>query len=162
MEELDGHKGLLVRKIENGTVIDHIAAWNSELIIKLLRLEKLRNEEHGASVAILQNVASERLGRKDIIKLEGVYIDENTADITCLVEPAATINYIRSWKATKYVPRVPDRIEGRIKCPELQCITNAKREPVTTRFRTSKSNGLLQCEYCDSLLKFERIPEFVK
>jgi len=162
MEDLERHDSLLVRKIENGTVIDHIRAWKSDLVIKVLRLDRFRNGESAASVAILQNVESERLGRKDIIKLEGLYIDKNDADIICLVQPTATINYIRNWKAEKYAPRVPERIEGRIRCPELQCISNARREPIVTRFRTLRKDEFLQCEYCDSLLSFDRIPDFVK
>lgn len=162
MEGAGQHDSLLVRKIENGTVIDHVSAWKAELIMKVLKLDKLMTEGSKVSVAILQNVISQRLGRKDVIKLDNLYVDENVADILCLVEPTLTINYIRNWNATKYSPKVPERIEGRIRCPELQCITNAEREPVTTKFITLKRERLLQCHYCDSLLEFDKIPDLVR
>lgn len=162
MEGAETHDGLLVRKIENGTVIDHIGAWKSDLVVKVLRLDRARADGQMMSVAILQNVASGRVGRKDIIKLDGLFIDEGEADIICLVQPAVTVNYIRGWKATKYAPKVPDTIEGRLRCPELQCVSNAKREPVAARFRTLKAERLLQCYYCDSLLGFDKIPDHVR
>jgi aspartate carbamoyltransferase regulatory subunit len=162
MEGLETRDRLLVRRIESGTVVDHISAWKSDLVVKVLKLDRLRVEGQTTSVVILQNVTSGRIGRKDIIKLDGLYIDESEADIICLVQPTATINFIRDWKATKYVPKVPDTIEGKIRCPELQCISNAKREPVTTRFRTLKEERLLQCHYCDSLLEFGKIPDHVR
>ena len=162
MEGSEARDRLLVRKIENGTVIDHIAAWKSDLVVKVLKLDRLKVDGQTTSVVVLQNVASRRIGRKDIVKLDGLYIDESEADIICLVQPTATINYIRDWKTTKYAPKVPDAIEGRIRCPEMQCISNAKREPVTAKFRTLKEDRLLQCHYCDSLFEFGKIPDYVR
>ena len=162
MEGLEAQDSLLVRKIEKGTVIDHIPAWKSDLVVKALRLDRLKQDGSDVSVAILQNVRSKRLGRKDVIKLDSWYVDENAADILCLILPTATINYIRGWMATKYTPKVPDNIEGKIKCPELLCISNGNREPVTTRFRTLKHERMLQCHYCDTLIDFEKSPDYVR
>ena len=162
MDAVESHDSLLVRKIENGTVIDHVTTWRAELILKVLRLDKLMKEGSNISVATLQNVASAKQGRKDVIKVDNWYLDENVANILCLIEPNATINYIKDWKVRKYTPQVPDSIEGRLKCPELRCITNTEREPANTKFLTMKNGRLLQCHYCDTLLEFDRIPEFVK
>jgi aspartate carbamoyltransferase regulatory subunit len=160
MEGADQDK-LLVRKIEQGTVIDHIPAWKSELVLKVLRMDRLGGTNTDASVAILENVSSEVLGRKDVVKLDRWRIDESEADIVCLIFPTITINYINAWKVSKYSPRVPDKIEGRIKCPELSCISNAAREPLTPRFLTLKQDRMLQCGYCDTLIDFEKIPDCV-
>ena len=162
MEGVEAQDSLLVRKIENGTVIDHIPAWKSELVVKALRLDRLKRDGSDISVAILQNVMSKRLGRKDLIKIDRWYVDENEADILCLILTTATINYIKGWRATKYIPKVPDRIEGKIRCPELLCISNGNREPVTTVFRTLKQERMLQCYYCDTLIGFEKIPDYVR
>jgi len=157
-----GQDKLLVRKIERGTVIDHIPAWKSDLVTRVLRLDRLAGTGSNVSVAILQNVASERLGKKDVVKVDRWRVDEGEADILCLIFPSATINYIEDWKVSKYQASVPDTIEGRIKCPELSCISNAPREPLTTRFLTLKKERALQCRYCDTLLDFDRIPDQVK
>jgi aspartate carbamoyltransferase regulatory subunit len=152
---------LLVRKIEQGTVIDHIPAWQSEIVLKVLRLDSPGRRSANVSVAILENVSSEALGRKDVVKVDRWRIEEGEADLVCLIFPTVTVNYISAWKVTKYSPRVPDKIEGRIKCPELSCISNAPREPLTTRFITLKGDRLLQCAYCDTLFGFDSIPDLV-
>lgn len=152
---------LLVRKIEAGTVIDHVPAWNSELVLRVLRLDGRERRRADVSVAILENVSSRVLGRKDVIKVDGWRIDEDEADLVCLIFPTVTINYITSWNVSKYSPRVPDRISGRIRCPELSCISNASREPLLTSFHTMKEDRTLQCAYCDTLIDFDRIPDYV-
>jgi aspartate carbamoyltransferase regulatory subunit len=153
---------MLVSKIEQGTVVDHIPDWKAETAAKVLRLDKLARQQAEISVAILQNVQSETLGRKDIIKIDRWHVDESDADILALVFPGITVNYIIEWRVTKYAPRVPDIIEGRIRCPEVMCITNTEREPAVTKFSTNKNDRLLQCLYCDTLLGFDAVPELVR
>jgi aspartate carbamoyltransferase regulatory subunit len=153
---------MLVRKIEEGTVIDHIPDWKAQTAAKVLRLDKLARMQADVSVAILQNVASKTLGRKDIIKIDRWHVDEKDADILALIFPEISVNYINEWKVTKYDPRVPDAIEGRIRCPELLCISNAEREPVVPRFSTIKKERLLQCYYCDAVLGFDNVPDHVR
>jgi aspartate carbamoyltransferase regulatory subunit len=152
---------LLVRKIERGTVIDHVPAWNSELVLRMLRLDRRERKRVEVSVAILENVSSQVLGRKDVVKVDGWRIDKGEADLVCLIFPTVTINYVDAWKVSKYSPQVPDSIRGRIRCPELSCISNAPREPLTTSFHTLKQDRLLQCAYCDTLIDFNKIPEYV-
>lgn len=152
---------LLVRKIENGTVIDHIPAWRSEMVLRLLDVEEIRTRTD-ISLVSLNNVPSRKYGRKDIIKVNNYYLEEGEADLVCLVYTTATINYIEDWEPRKYRPKTPERIFGRIRCPEVGCITNSPREPILTRFRVLPEFKVLQCEYCDSLLDFENMPEYVK
>lgn len=153
---------LLVSRIEEGTVIDHIPDWKAETVAKVLRLDKLARMQADVSVAILQNVTSKQLGRKDIVKIDKWHVDEKDADIVCLVFPSITVNYIDDGKVSKYAPQVPDAIEGRIRCPELGCISNAEREPVVSKFATLKRDRLLQCHYCDTLIGFDNVPEHVR
>jgi aspartate carbamoyltransferase regulatory subunit len=162
MQEKDARKDMLVRKIEKGTVVDHIPDWKSQTVSKVLRLDRLARMNPEVSVAILQNVDSKTLGRKDVIKLDRLHVDEKEADILSLIFPDITVNYISEWKVSKYIPKVPDAIEGRIRCPEVNCISNAGREPVTSRFSALKRDRLLQCHYCDTTVDFERIPDLVK
>ena len=162
MKEGDTDSRMLVRKIEEGTVIDHIPDWKADVVARVLRLDNLSRLEAEASVAILQNVSSKVLGRKDVIKIDRWHVDEGEADILCLIFPSITINYINDWKVSKYAPQVPDTIEGRIRCPEVTCIANGEREPVTPKFRTVKRDRALQCLYCDTIVDFEEVPELVK
>ncbi len=161
MEKAEAEK-MLVRKIEEGTVVDHIPDWKAQTVAKVLRLDKLARMQADVSVAILQNVASKTLGRKDIIKIDRWHVDEKDADILALIFPDISVNYINEWKVTKYEPRVPDSIEGRIRCPELLCISNAEREPVVPRFSAMKKERLLQCYYCDAVLGFDNVPDHVR
>jgi aspartate carbamoyltransferase regulatory subunit len=153
---------MLVSRIEEGTVIDHIPDWNAGTVSRVLRLDKLAKMQADVSVVMLQNVMSKQLGRKDIIKIDRWHVDEGDADILCLVFPSITVNYIDEGKVAKYQSKVPDTIEGRIRCPELVCISNADREPVTPKFVTLKKERLLQCLYCDTLLGFDSVPEQVR
>ena len=152
---------LLVRKIDHGTVIDHIPAWRAEMVMRLLDIEAIRAQPD-VSLVSLNNVPSRKHGRKDVIKLNNYHLDEGNADLVCLVYPAVTINYIEDWEPRKYRPKIPELVVGRIRCPEVNCITNSPREPIGTRFRVLPGFKALQCEYCDSLLDFEKMPEYVK
>lgn len=162
MSEKEREERMLVRKIEEGTVIDHIPDWKAETVAKVLRLDRLAKTQTGISVAILQNVNSKTLGRKDIVKIDKWHVDEKDADILSLVFPSITVNYVNEWKVSKYHPKVPDVIEGRIKCLEVLCITNAQREPVVPKFITLKRDRVLQCFYCDTLFDFDSVPDHVR
>ncbi|MDA4121078.1 MAG: aspartate carbamoyltransferase regulatory subunit [Thaumarchaeota archaeon] len=162
MVEKERADKMLVRKLEEGTVVDHIPDWKAQTVAKVLRLDKLARMQADISVAILQNVESGSLGRKDVIKIDKWHVDEKDADILALIFPSITVNYINEWKVTKYEPKVPDSIEGRIRCPEVLCISNAEREPVVPRFSTIKKERLLQCQYCDAMLSFDSVPDHVR
>jgi aspartate carbamoyltransferase regulatory subunit len=153
---------LLVSRIEDGTVIDHIPDWKAETVTRVLGLDRKAMMKANASVAMLQNVASRQLGRKDIVKVDRWHVKEGDADILSLVFPGITVNYITNGRVAKYSPRVPDLIHGRIRCPELSCISNAEREPVISEFVTLKADRMLQCAYCDTLLSFDSVPEQVR
>jgi aspartate carbamoyltransferase regulatory subunit len=153
---------MLVSKIEEGTVIDHIPDWKAETVAKVLRLDKLKRMQADVSVAILQNVNSKSLGRKDIVKVDKWQIDEKDADILSLVFPGITINYVNEWQVSKYKPKVPDVIEGRIRCPEVLCISNAQREPVVSKFAALKKERTLQCQYCDTMIGFDAVPDHLR
>lgn len=162
MDSKEVAERMLVSKIEEGTVIDHIPDWKAETVAKVLRLDKLKRMQADVSVAILQNVNSKSLGRKDIVKVDRWQIDEKDADILSLVFPGITINYVDEWKVSKYEPKVPDLIEGRIRCPEVLCISNAQREPVVSKFAALKKERMLQCQYCDTMIGFDAVPDHLR
>nr|NIM44788.1 aspartate carbamoyltransferase regulatory subunit [Nitrososphaeria archaeon]NIN52155.1 aspartate carbamoyltransferase regulatory subunit [Nitrososphaeria archaeon]NIQ32608.1 aspartate carbamoyltransferase regulatory subunit [Nitrososphaeria archaeon] len=152
---------LLVRKIKDGIVIDHIPPGKAFLVLKLLRIDP------EARIIIASNMNSTKYGKKDMIKIEGKYLTSKEIDLISLVALTATINRIENWEIIKKRKvEIPDVIEGIFKCPNPPCITNSEYEPVKTRFKVRKSDDFsdttLQCIYCDSLLYHGAVVEFLE
>ena len=84
---------LKVDEIQNGVVIDHITAGTGLALYHMMELEKL----HNASVALLQNVRSQKDGKKDIIKIEGD-VSEMSFDVLAYVDPKISITFIRDGR----------------------------------------------------------------
>jgi len=150
-----GEKELIVRKIERGTVIDHIPAGYALHVLKLLGI----TGKEGMRIAIVMNVESKKLGKKDIVKVENIELSEDTVNRIALIAPTATINIIRDYKVVlKRKVKIPERIEGLLTCINPRCITNQPREPVTPRFRVIERNPLrIMCEYCETIMEHEEI-----
>ena len=130
---------LLVSKIENGIVIDHIPAGKAFLVMRLLKLNPK------ARVVIAQNVDSRSLGTKDLIKIEGTYLTSKEIDLIALVAPSATLNIVENWrvKETRRI-KLPEQVEGIFKCPNPLCPTNSKYSPSRTRFKVETEAWFIQ------------------
>jgi len=137
---------LLVSKIKDGTVIDHIPAGKALTVLKILGIKG----DEGFRVAIVMNVASEKLQKKDIVKIEGRELKGEEVNKIALIAPTATINIIRDYKvALKVKVELPEVIEDIIRCPNPHCITNRSREPIKAKFKLiSKQPVALKCMYC--------------
>ncbi len=146
---------LLVTKIKDGTVIDHIPAG---LALTVLRILGIRGDE-GYRVAIVMNVESTRMGRKDIVKLENFYPKYEDITKIALAAPTATVNTIKDYEVVdKRKVSIPDVIEGILTCPNPTCITRKPMEPVRSKFRVaSKSPLRLRCVYCGAELDRDAI-----
>lgn len=152
---------LLVSKIENGIVIDHIPAGKAFLVLKLLRLDP------SARVLLAINVDSRRLGVKDIIKVEGTYLTSREIELIALVAPTATLNIIEGWEVREKRPlRVPEEIKGVFKCPNLLCPTNSRYSPPRQVFRVEAGGRVeetrLHCQHCGSILYYSSILEQIE
>ena len=141
---------LLVRRIRNGTVIDHIPAGRALMVLRLLGIKG----GEGLRVALVMNAESKKMGRKDIVKIEDRYLSKEETDKLALIAPTATINIIREFKVVeKRKVEPPLRITGILKCPNPTCITRKDNEPITPRFKRISLKPLLyQCEYCGTIL----------
>ncbi|MDY6765598.1 MAG: aspartate carbamoyltransferase regulatory subunit [Halobacteria archaeon] len=138
---------LRIRPIRNGTVIDHIPRGQALNVLNILGVDSSTRD----IVSVAMNVPSDKIGRKDIVKVEGREIASEEADLISLIAPNATVNQIRDYEVEeKYGVSIPDEIEGVIECPNNGCITNTN-EPVGTRF-TVLGTGELQCDYCESVI----------
>ena len=111
-----------IDSIQNGIVIDHISAGQGMKLYELLDLEDL-----DCSVALIKNVASKKLGRKDIIKIDA-QIPVNL-DIIGYVDPDATVNIIRDGiLVEKKGIKLPERLTNVLKCKNPRCITSTEQE----------------------------------
>lgn len=151
---------LIVPKILEGTVIDHIPAGKALEILKVLGI----SGREGWRIAILMNVESRKLGKKDIIKIEKKKLTATEVNVIALIAPTATINIIENFIVVeKLKASIPESIEDIIKCPNPTCISNKDKEPIKSRFRTiSKDPIQLQCEYCGIIVSRNDIPKLIK
>ena len=152
---MNAPRELIVRRIRDGTVIDHIPAGRALVVLRLLGI----TGREGYRVALVMNVESRKLGRKDIVKVEGLTLKPEITDVIALVAPTATINIIRDYVVVeKRKVKVPEEVRGVLKCVNPTCITRKKGEPITPRFRKVSENPLvLQCVYCGSLITEDEI-----
>jgi aspartate carbamoyltransferase regulatory subunit len=137
-----------VRKIENGTVIDHIPSEALFQIIKIMGLD--RDLEHRMTIGT--NLESKRLGSKAIIKINDRYLAPEEIDRIALVAPDALVNTIRDYAVVeKRQVTVPAHIEGFVRCANPMCVTN--HQPVETAFEVVQRGGelALRCHYCEKL-----------
>ena len=135
-----------IDEIKNGIVIDHISAGKSMEIYHFLNLESCN-----CSVAIIRNVPSHKMGRKDIIKIDG----ELDIDLNVLgyIDPDVTINMIRNGKSEKRHPELPEQIENVIVCQNPRCITSVEPDLPHIFKLTEPKERVYRCVYCESRAK---------
>ena len=133
-----------VDSIRDGIVIDHIAAGCGMKLYRLLGLENL-----DAPVAMITNVVSRKMGRKDIIKVDAA-IDVNL-DIIGYVDPGATVNIIRDGelKEKKQI-EMPERLVNVIQCRNPRCITSCEQELDQVFCLTDRASREYRCLYCET------------
>ncbi|MEF8819866.1 MAG: aspartate carbamoyltransferase regulatory subunit [Haloferacaceae archaeon] len=143
----DDDPQLRVSKIRNGTVIDHVTAGQALNVLAILGIDGTGGEE----VSVGMNVPSGRIGRKDVVKVEGRELSPAEVDVLSLIAPEATINIIRDYEVVRKT-RVqrPETVVGVIECPNHNCITNDD-EPVSSEFDVLDEG--IRCRYCDTILR---------
>ena len=133
-----------IDSIKRGIVLDHIKAGRSMDIYKSLHLDELE-----CSVAIIKNVKSNAMGRKDIIKID----DDITIDLDVLgyIDPGITVNIIEDGVIVekKHV-ELPEKLTNVIRCKNPRCITSVEPELDQIFRLTDKNRQIYRCIYCDS------------
>ncbi|MFW9771386.1 MAG: aspartate carbamoyltransferase regulatory subunit [Promethearchaeota archaeon] len=144
---------LKIDKIKKGTVIDHIDAGYALTILNLTGLDESPN-----LMTIGVNVSSKKLNKKDIIKIEGVFLDEIQMQQISILSPNATISLIDNYKLIeKKKVKLPSIIERLILCQNITCISNSE-EPISTEFLVLEEKPLkIQCIYCNRIYKLDEI-----
>lgn len=136
---------LKITTITRGIVINHIKAGNGLKIFDFLKLD-----EADFTVALIMNASSNKLGRKDIIKIENV-ID---IDLTMLgfLDPNMTVNIIENEQIIDKIKlTLPQKLEGIISCKNPRCITRDERDAVHRFVLLDKEKGAYKCDYCDHI-----------
>ena len=135
---------MTIDSIVNGVVIDHIPTGKALEIYRHLHMDKL-----SCSVAILTNVYSEKMGRKDIIK-----IDEDIElnwDVIGYLAPACTVNIISEGKSVeKRKLKLAEQLTNVIFCRNPRCITTIEQELPHVFKLVDEKKGLYRCIYCES------------
>jgi aspartate carbamoyltransferase regulatory subunit len=105
---------LIVEKIENGTVIDHIPAGLGLKVLDILKIDR----SYEARVALMMNVPSKKVGKKDIVKVEGKLLDDKSVNKIALVAPNATLNIIKNSNVVeKKIVQLPKELRGALSVP---------------------------------------------
>ena len=135
---------MTIDSIKNGIVIDHIPAGKSMELYHYLKLDRA-----DCSVAILKNVTSGKLGRKDIIKLDAI-LDLNW-DVLGYLAPDCTVNIIRDGvNVEKRHLQLPEQLVGVIQCKNPRCITTIEQELTHIFKLTDRRKGVYRCIYCEA------------
>ena len=146
---------LSVEAIEKGTVIDHIPAGKGLIILRQFKLL-----HYGSAVTVGFNLPSKTQGSKDIIKITGVWLDDNAANRLALFAPEAVVNTIDHFKViNKRRLTLPDEIAEVFRCPNTNCASHG--EPVKSRFyvRKQSSQNKLKCHYCEKTFSRDSVTE---
>ena len=139
---------LNVSSISEGFVLDHIQAGKSMDIYHYLRLDKL-----DCCVAIIKNARSNKMGKKDIMKIE-CPIDIIDLDILGFIDHNITINIIQNDKVVeKKRLELPKEITNVIKCKNPRCITSIEQELEHVFVLTDPEKEVYRCKYCEAKYK---------
>ena len=142
-------KKINITPIQEGTAIDHLKPGTALKILGVLNLQDV-------AVTAAMNVGSRRMGRKDIIFIDGKKLNELELNKVALIGKGGTLNEIKSAKiVVKKELIYPDRVEGIIKCINPKCITNA--EPISTKFRVFPEPLSANCYYCQTRMNGNEI-----
>ena len=137
---------LKVDIIEHGTVVDHVQAGMGKKVLDILGID----EKSGNRVALVMNVTSQKMGKKDIVKVEGILISKEKTDAIALISPRATVNLIKDGKVVeKMQAELPESLHGTGKCPNPNCISMQEKAPGKFHLEGQK----YRCEYCERVFK---------
>lgn len=139
---------LNVGELNEGFVLDHIEAGKSMMIYHSLGLDKL-----DCCVAIIKNARSNKMGKKDIIKIEGG-LDIVDLDILGFIDHNITVNVIKNGEIVeKKTLSLPGSITNIIKCKNPRCITSIEQELKHVFILTDQENQVYRCKYCEEKYK---------
>ena len=142
---------LNISGLNEGIVLDHIKAGKSLDIYYQLGLDRL-----DCQVAIIKNAHSRKMGRKDIIKVEGNVLDKIDLDILGYIDHSITVNIIKDQVIVeKRALKLPAEIRNVLRCRNPRCITSIEQELPHIFYRADEKKEIYRCRYCDE--KYSKI-----
>lgn len=145
---------LMVRRIKEGTVIDHIDEGKGLQVLGALRI----NGQDGSLITIALNVPSGKFKKKDIIKVENKFLADDDTNKLAVIAPKATINIIKNYKLVeKRRVALPNEIDRIFRCSNPDCITNSKEHIESIMDVIDKEGRVLKCRYCGRVLDVNRL-----
>ena len=150
MQESD----LLVRRIKDGTVIDHIDQGKGLKVLEALEIDG----KEGNVITIALNVPSSKSKKKDIIKVENRFLEDADTNKLAVIAPKSTINIIKNYKLVeKRRVSLPNEIEQIFRCSNPDCITNSNEYIESVMDVIDKSGLVLKCRYCTRILDVNKL-----
>ncbi|MBW6462031.1 MAG: aspartate carbamoyltransferase regulatory subunit [DPANN group archaeon] len=137
---------LVITKLKDGTVIDHIPQGRSLDVLKALSiLKKTKN-----TIALIMCVDSKKIGKKDLLKLNNFELGHISLGKIAVIAPGSTIAIVKDYRViSKCQAAIPDVLISSLRCINSNCISNAK-EDITSRFKVvSKEPLKVRCHYCE-------------
>jgi aspartate carbamoyltransferase regulatory subunit len=145
MEQSD----LMVRRIKEGTVIDHIDEGKGLQVLNALQIDG----GDGSLITIALNVPSGKFKKKDIIKVENKFLKDDDTNKLAVIAPKATINMIKEYKLVeKRRVSLPNEIDRIFRCSNPDCITNSTEHIESVMDVMNKKGMVLKCRYCARVL----------
>lgn len=142
------NKELMVQKIENGIVIDHIPKMASSKIVDMLHLHDKFEFYNGI------NCHSHKLGRKDFIKIVNGDVSNEELNKIAMVAPGATVMRIKNFEIVAKIPiTLLEDIRNIVKCPNTGCITNQEPYKITHFIKLSEKPMKIKCKFCERTFK---------
>lgn len=145
---------LLVRRIREGTVIDHIDEGMGLKVLDALQIDG----KDGDLITIALNVPSGKFSKKDIIKVEHKFLKDDDTNKLAVIAPRATINMVKDYRLVeKRRVSLPNEIDRIFKCSNLDCITNSTEKIEYVMDVVDKEGRVLRCRYCSRTLDVDKL-----
>ena len=145
---------LMVRRIKEGTVIDHIDEGKGLQVLDALRIDG----QDGSLITLAMNVPSGKSKKKDIIKVENKFLKDDDTNKIAIIASKATINIIKNYKLIeKRRVALPNEIDKIFRCTNPDCITNSTEHIESIMDVIDKDGMVLKCRYCARILDVSKI-----
>ncbi len=145
---------LMVRRIKEGTVIDHIDEGKGLQVLDALRIDG----KDGSLITIALNVPSGKFKKKDIIKVENMFLKDDDTNKLAVIVPNATINIIKNYKLVeKRRVALPNEVDRIFRCSNPDCITNSTEHIESIMDVIDKKGRVLKCRYCSRVLDVNQL-----
>lgn len=139
---------LSIGALNNGIVLDHIEAGKAMEIYRYLDLDNL-----DCGIAIIKNAQSNKMERKDIIKIDGG-LDLVDLDVLGYIDCNITVNIIKDGEIIGKMPlSLPKKLTNIIKCSNPRCITSSETNLDQIFYLADASHHTYRCKYCDEKAK---------